>query len=145
IPADHGVRRSLETGSLSAQPHGHREARQQCKPHPARRRRPDRRSRLQRLHQQPARPDLRDQRPAHQGSRPGPRPHRRCRRRQGCQSDPDQCGPHRRAALGLPAGAQAGRRHEHNRGCRRRPRAGGRAPERPRGTGQQGRLRPVGL
>ena len=51
---------------------------------------------------------------------------RRHRHRPRRRADPDQHRARRRAAVGLPAGAEAGRRHEHDRGGRWRE--GGRLP-----------------
>ena len=62
VPPDHGVRRSVQAGSPSTEPHGCGSQRQQRESDPARGRRADRAARLQHLHQQPVARHRRDQR-----------------------------------------------------------------------------------
>ena len=89
---------------------------QRRQPDSARRRRADRPARLQHLHQQPVAQRQRDQPAADQDGGPGAGARRRYRLRQGRAADPDQPRARGRPALGLSAGAEAGRRHQHHRG-----------------------------
>ena len=116
VPPDHGVRRSGQAGSTPVEPHGRGAWRQRLEPDSARRRHADRPVRLQPLHQQPGRHRRRDRAdPAQeQRHRLGVRRRRRDRPRRG--TDPDQHRARGRTAVGLPAGAEAGGRHEHHRG-----------------------------
>ena len=93
VPADHGLRRSLQAGGAPAEPHGRGAVGEQGQPDSARRRRADRAARLQHLHQQPAAHGWRDQSIAgkDRGANAGARGGHRQRRRTPSRSRPTWC------------------------------------------------------
>ncbi len=117
VPADHGVRRPR--GARGARPHadGRRPLAERRQPHHSRWRREDRRHRLLRHHQQHDRGSGADRRRAGEGRRrrAGPGAGSRHRPGRGRRPDPAERRAHRRPALRVRAGAQAGQR-EHHRG-----------------------------
>ena len=145
LPADHGLCRSAQAGGQPAERDGRGPDGERVQPHPSGRGCENRTLRLQSLSQRPDRPDLRHEPAADQDGRQRLGPDRGHRQGGGRFRHPDQHRAGRRPALGLSAGAEAGRRLQHDRG-RERDQGGDRPPGRCAGAaGDQGRVRPVGL
>ena len=145
VPPDHGVRRPGQAAGLRHEPDGRRRVGQQRESDSAVRRRQDRPVRLHDLHEQPV-PRHRRHQP-HSAQDVGRIDGDGCRRRtrRGREPDSEQRGRSGRPAVRVPAGDEAGRRHEHHRRRRRREGCRGQARGRAQPARRQRRLRPVAL